>query len=121
MSVVISAAAALFFSACGGSEAVPTRTGTTTQALTDDDCTILRETINKLREEVKSCNPAGTMNQCNLVLEDVCCPISASGGPVQEFKDAVAKYKDQCNYACTAVMCQDPSQGKCGLDGQCHP
>ncbi|MBX5481112.1 MAG: hypothetical protein IRZ16_04570 [Myxococcaceae bacterium] len=119
MSVAISAAA-LFLTACGGSEAVPSRTGTTTQALADD-CTTLRETIDKLREVVKSCNPAGSMLQCRLVLDDVCCPISASGGPVEEFQKAVATYKDQCKYFCPMVACQDPSHGMCGLDGQCHP
>jgi hypothetical protein len=112
--------------ACGGTsspseEVAQGNNGVSVQGLSADDCTDLRSTIDKLRAQIQECSPTGSAMQCNIVVDDVCCPISAAGGPLAEFKDAVATYKDKCHYACPAVLCRDPSTAMCGLDGQCHP
>ena len=103
-------------------------TGVTSSALTcsGNDCDCLLKEINTLRPQVQACAPGGK-GQCGLVLDDVCCPISANGGPIDDFKTAVAEYKKACNAVCPAVVCKDPSNGTCEgeigstTSGHCSP
>jgi hypothetical protein len=120
----VAAAMAAVAVGCGGEggnePGGPAVTESTSAGLEAVDCKTLSDKLQKLRVEVESCNPAGSFHQCNIALEDVCCPITANGGPIEDFKNAVAEYKASCNYACTAVVCHKPPSGVCLLSGSCQ-
>jgi hypothetical protein len=118
----VSAAVAL---ACGSTPApeeglLPDDDAVQTASYSENVCADLRERMAKLRIEIQTCDPKGKTG-CDIVVQDLCCPISAGGGPIEDFEILVEKYKENCHYACTHVVCPDPKQAVCGADGQCHP
>ena len=82
-------------------------------------CNDLAAQLASLRQEAETCCTFCNSQQCNVAVEDVCCPISVTGSPNPAFTDAVAAYKAQCHALCPATPCaRAPSRSCVSSDPQ---
>lgn len=110
--------------ACGAVTALPTDGATVSDAAQDGapadapvidaaglSCEALVQTIDARRPTVLSCCPICRVPQCAQLVDDLCCPISATS-PDPAFVAAVAEYKRRCPpRACPAIVCRtEPSR-----------
>lgn len=122
-------ASSLLASACGGSVA-PVEDGGALDANGDgasdarpDDgapgdgaletCAALEARLETLRTAARECCPVCRALQCTIMVEDLCCPLSATS-PQPEMVAAVAEYKSRCGpVACPAMPCSVAPSGTC--------
>ena len=105
---------------CAGVEPPDSKEGATSISAGLTLCQDIEAKLAKLRPQVTACNPAGSAKQCQLFLDDICCPLTANGGPVEDFKQLVQDFKDaKCTAFCPAIACRLGPTGKCNLSGEC--
>jgi hypothetical protein len=94
-------------------------------ALSCDDLTDL---IDGLRPQATECIPNLAADQCDLQVDDVCCPATVNKSQkgtkrVRDFVEAVAAFKaKKCVANCTAIACLTEPSKTCqeqGLGGGC--
>jgi hypothetical protein len=108
---------------CGGAESPSEKGGGEGAQMSSSplavDCDALRADIDALRKDVTACCPLCKSLQCFRVAQDICCPITVNGGPIEKFEDAVKLYRDQCSPMCPASLCHTEPTNVCSPAGSC--
>lgn len=81
------------------------------------DCAALQMKIDARRQELKVCCPICGVAQCWKVVQDVCCPFSATATDTAQFEADVAKYKQFCKPICPGAPCPSVPSNKCQPGG----
>jgi hypothetical protein len=71
--------------------------------------------LDAIRQATRKCCPTCNSVQCDVKVDDLCCPISATNPQAaQLMADAVSKYKAECGpIACPAMPCQAAPSNFC--------
>jgi hypothetical protein len=77
------------------------------------DCMALLAKIDARRQELKVCCPFCGQQQCTNVVQDLCCPFSATATNVTDFTAMVAQAKQYCPVACPNIPCPPAPSKNC--------
>lgn len=88
-------------------------------------CDKLGANVDDLRPKALQCCYQCNVQQCDKLVEDLCCPISVSSGnfdKVGPFEDAVRAFKNAgCQVPCPASPCRTAPSKQCQMSGACIP
>lgn len=88
-------------------------------------CDNLQAKIDGLRPRALECCYTCNVQQCDRLVEDLCCPISVTSlntSKVKPFEDAVQAFKNAgCQVPCPAVPCHASASMQCQKNGVCVP
>ena len=88
------------------------------------NCTDLLAKVDDLRKKAVVCNPQSGSTQCDKQVEDLCCPLTVTGGDRKEVADFIAAVKAAkaagCTVACPGTPCSGQATNKCDSNGSCR-
>jgi len=81
------------------------------------DCAAALADVAAKRAAATKCTSSGSAVQCNVLVEDTCCPTtvaSATSLETKAFQAAVAAFKrSSCHLACPAIACRTEPSNRC--------
>lgn len=88
------------------------------------NCNDLLAKVDDLRKKAIVCNPQSGSTQCDKQVDDLCCPLTVTGGDRKDVVDFIAAVKAAkaagCAVACPATPCSGQATNKCDSNGSCR-
>ena len=86
-------------------------------------CSDMEKELGVLRVKAETCTAGSNLVQCQVSVDDVCCPFTAdltNQAAIDEFKALLKAYETVCGpFACPAIACVKTPSGNCGALGVC--